>query len=107
MTLYARNRVLRFRQIVGDTLLAFGIGFFVWLGNLVDRLVHRLEAPGRLLQGAGDDLAGVASGAGSKVDDLPFVGDRLRAPFDVVAAGGRTVRSAGLTQQRVVADLAL
>lgn len=89
MVLYARNELLRARQIVADA----GVAFFWWLGNLVNRLVHELEAPGRLLQSAGE-------GAGGRVDDLPVVGDRLAAPFEAVAR-------AGVSQQDVVGDLAL
>lgn len=107
MVLYAHSGGLRARQLANDTLLAAGVAFFWWLGNLVNRLVHELEAPGRLLEGAGGDLTGAASGASGRVDDLPVVGDRLAAPFDAVAEGGRSLARAGVSQQDVVGDLAL
>ena len=93
MVLYARNELLRARQIVADAAVVAAVAFFWWLGNLVNRLVHELEAPGRLLQDAGE-------GAGGRVDDLPVVGDRLATPFEAVAR-------AGVSQQDVVQDLAL
>jgi hypothetical protein len=93
MVVYARNPVLRTRQQLTDAIVLAGVAVFWWLGNQVNRLVHELEAPGRFLQDAG-------SGAAGRVDDLPVVGDRLASPFEAVAR-------AGVSQQDVVADLAL
>lgn len=107
MRLYARNELVRSRQIIGDALVAAWVVGWVVVGRALHDLVATLADAGRVLEDAGDDFARSAGGAGSRVDDLPVLGDRLAEPFDAVAAGGATVARAGVAQQDAVMTLAL
>ncbi len=106
MTLYAQDPVLRTRQLVTDAAVAVWVVAWVLVARFLHELLVRLESPGRLQEDAGGRLAGAGGGAGDRVDDLPGIGDRLRAPFDAVAQGGEAVVRAGAEQQDVAGSLA-
>jgi hypothetical protein len=107
MRLYAADPVFRGRQVVTDVLVALWVGAWVLVGRFVHGVVGELGGAGRLLEDGGTDLARAAGGAGTGVDDLPVVGDRLAAPFRAVAEGGAALEGAGLAQQDAVGTLAL
>ena len=106
MTLYAQDPVLRTRQVVTDAAVAVWVVAWVAVARGLHELLSRLEGPGRLLEDAGGRLAGASGGAGDRIGGLPGVGDRLQAPFDAVADGGRAVVEAGASQQDVAGSLA-
>lgn len=103
---YARDELLRSRQIIADALVAAWVVAWIVVGRTVHALVTELARAGRFLEDAGGDFSRSASGGGAGVDDLPVVGDRLRAPFDAVAGAGTAVADAGVAQQEAVATLA-
>jgi len=107
MTLYAQDPVLRTRQVVSDVAVAVWVVAWLLLAWALHELLRHLERPGALLEDAGGRLVGAAGGAGDRVAGLPGVGDRLRAPFDAVADGGRAVVRAGASQQDAAGSLAL
>jgi hypothetical protein len=91
--------------------LDLGVVLWCWLwirlAAAVKGVVLRLQEPGRLLQNAGNSLAGGLEEAASKVAGAPLVGDRLRDPLAAAASAGHAVADAGATTTTVVARLAL
>src|SRR4051812_37649451 len=79
----------------------------LWAGRETFRVVELLAGPGERIERAGTGFAGSVDRIGDRVDDLPGIGDALRAPFDAVAGAGQELESAGQAQQEVVRRLAL
>lgn len=98
---------MRRRQILGDLGAIAWIGLWVWIGLGLRELIGRLAESGRTLERAGDDLSGAGARIGERLQDLPIVGDALRAAFGSVAQTGQSLTEAGVAQQDVVAALAL
>jgi hypothetical protein len=107
MKLYAELPFYRARQILVDLLVVAWAALWVLIGRFLFTLIGKLAEPGRRLEGAGSDLAGTASGAGSRVADVPLVGKYLEAPFGSLERVGQTLQEAGQTQQNTVHTLAL
>ena len=107
MKIYGDSPSFRTRQLLSDAGLAAWIGLWIWVGMRVRELVDRLAAPGRSIEDAGSDFAGVVGDLGSDVGGLPVVGDALQAPFETVAGAGRYLRDAGAAQQDAVHTLAV
>jgi hypothetical protein len=59
------------------------------------------------LAGAGDSLSQNMTAAGDAVDQVPFIGDQVREPFDRMSAAGQSLADAGRGQQEVVDRLAV
>ena len=95
------------RQFVTDLLVVAWIGFWVWAALKLYDLVEKLAVPGEKLARAGDGMAGGLSDAGSKVDNVPGVGNDLAGPFNSAADSAKAIADAGREQQQVVHDLAL
>lgn len=106
MKLYAEMPRYRNRQVLQD--LALGVWGYVWIriGLHVKSLVDRLAEPGVTIERAGDGFAGTLSDIGSKVADVPLVGESLQTPFNAAGEAGRILERAGIAQQDVVHTLA-
>ena len=107
MTWYAETSPKRTSQQLGDAAMAAWTLLWLWVGDAVHDAVRRLGAPGRELEEAGGSLAGGLRGAADRADDVPVVGDSLRAPLDAAAGAGDAVARAGVAQQEAVGTLAL
>ena len=107
MKLYAESRRYRARQLVSDAAVVVWVVLWIEVGLHVHDLVTALAAPGRAVENAGLSFARSVESTGGEIDDLPVVGDALRAPFDAIAGAGRTLESAGHDQQQLVLSLAL
>lgn len=107
MTWYAETGPLRTRQLVLDALVALWVLVCLRLGLAVHSTVSRLAAPGRELEDAGGGLTRGLTDAAGRAQDVPLVGDGLRAPLDAAAAAGGAVARAGAAQQEAVGALAL
>lgn len=107
MTWYAETSGKRVAQQITDAVVAGWVLLWLWVGNIVHDAVRRLGAPGRELEEAGGSLAGGLRGAANRADDVPVVGDGLRAPLDAAAGAGDALARAGLAQQDAVGTLAL
>jgi hypothetical protein len=105
--LYAELPARRLRQVLLDVLVLALLALCVWAGREVYDTVGLLAGPGRSIEQAGSGFAGSLDRAGDRIDDLPGIGDGLRAPFDAVAGAGRQLEEAGRAQQEVVARVAL
>lgn len=107
MSWYAETPALRSRQLLLD--VAVVVWVLVWwrIGAAVHTAVSRLAEPGRDLEAAGDRISGGLSGAADGADDVPLVGDGLRAPLDLAAEAGQSLSSAGAAQQDAVQVIAL
>jgi hypothetical protein len=107
MKLYAELPRYRFRQLARDFVTLLWIALWVRIGFRIHELVSALAGPGRIVEGAGNDLVRSAEEASRGLADVPVIGGALRVPFEAIAGAGRTLHSAGSTQQDVVATLAL
>lgn len=107
MKLYAELPGARIRQLTGDVFIVLWIAGWVWVGRFVHSLVQKLAAPGRLIEGAGSDLAKNAGGVDARVSEVALIGKFLKEPFESLERVGRTLQDAGQDQQSAVQTLAL
>jgi hypothetical protein len=106
MKFYADGPVRRSRQVSGDVLLVAWTALWIWLATVVRDATLALAGPGRRMQEAGGGLAGRLRDAGSAVDDVPLVGDQVRAPFDGAGRAAEQLAAAGAAQVEAVQHLA-
>jgi hypothetical protein len=106
MKLYADGQVRRTRQLTGDVLLVGWVALWLWLANVVHDATMALAAPGRKIASAGDGLAGRMRDAGSRLDDVPLIGDKVRSPFDGAGRAADQMAAAGTSQVEAVQHLA-
>ena len=107
MKLYAERPARAVGQLVADVLVLLALVACVQAGRETYRVVELLAGPGQRIEQAGTGFAGSVDRLGDRIDNLPGIGDALRAPFDAVAGAGRELQSAGQAQQEVVHRLAL
>ncbi|MDQ1246374.1 MAG: hypothetical protein QG597_742 [Actinomycetota bacterium] len=107
MKFYADTPTRKTRQILSDVWFVFWCALWVWVAVRLHNLIVPLGAPGEQLAGAGDSLSQNMTEAGDAVDGLPFIGDRVRDPFDRMSEAGQSLADAGRGQQEVVDKLAL
>ena len=107
MKWYADDPSRRARQVALDLGVVLWCWLWIRIAAEVKDVVLRLQEPGRLLENAGNSLAGGLTDAASKVSGTPLIGDRLRDPLAAAAGAGRAVADAGATTTTVVARLAL
>jgi len=107
MKLYAELPGYKSRQIVADGFVVLWVASWVWIGRFIYSLVEKLAAPGRLIEGAGSDLAGSAAGVDARVAEVPVIGRLLEVPFESLERVGRTLQDAGQDQQTVVHTFAV
>jgi hypothetical protein len=92
---------------VTDIFIVVWISFWVWSATTVYDTVMKLAVPGEKIEGAGEGMAGGLSDAGSKVDNVPAVGDALATPLDRAAGAAEALADAGRQQQDAVHNLAI
>jgi hypothetical protein len=105
--LYADKPSVGLRQFVTDIFIVVWISFWVWSATTVYDTVMKLAVPGEKIEGAGEGMAGGLSDAGSKVDNVPAVGDALATPLDRAAGAAEALADAGRQQQDAVHNLAI
>lgn len=106
MKLYADSPVRRSLQLVGDVLLVGWVWLWVWTAQTLREATLALAGPGEQLRDAGTGLAEQLRSAGSRVGDLPLVGDEVRAPFDGAGGAAERIAAAGQAQVDAVESLA-
>lgn len=107
MKWYADTPGRRAQQVALDLGVVLWCWLWIRLAMGIKGVVLRLQEPGRLLQNAGNSLAGGLTDAASRVSGTPLIGDRLRDPLAAAATAGHAVADAGSTTTTVVARLAL
>ena len=106
MVLYASRPARRTAQVLGDVLLVFWFVAWITLGGIVHDATMALAEPGRRTTSVGTGLAENFRDAGSAVEEVPFVGDSVRAPFDRAAESADGLADAGRDMVRAVERLA-
>lgn len=107
MKLYADLPVRRTFQVLGDALLLAWVLLCVWLARAVHEATLALAVPGREIDAAATAMAGRLRDAGGSVEDLPWVGESARAPFDGAGGAAEDLAAAGRAQVEAVGTLAL
>jgi hypothetical protein len=107
MRVYAETPGFRLRQALIDLGTGGWIILWIWIGVSIHELIQKLAGPGRTIEQAGTNFAGSLRSAGSKVAEIPLVGEALRAPFEGAAEGGDALQRAGAAQQDAVSTLAI
>ncbi len=105
-TLYAADQVRATRQALGDLLLVVWVVAWWRIAQSVHDATLRLAGPGRQLRDSGTGLSTRMHDAASAVEGAPFIGDRLRAPFDGAGQAADQLADAGTAQVQAVQDLA-
>ncbi len=106
MKVYADGSVRRTRQMLGDVLLVLWVVLWLKLAYVVHDATLALATPGRKIEAAGGGLAVKLRDAGSAVGDVPFVGDKVRSPFDGAGKAADQIADAGASQVAAVEHLA-
>ncbi len=106
MKVYADGPVRRTRQMLGDVLLVLWVVLWLKLAYVVHDATLALATPGRKIEAAGGGLASRLRDAGSAVGDVPFVGDKVRSPFDGAGQAADQIAAAGTAQVEAVQHLA-
>jgi hypothetical protein len=107
MKLYAETPGRRTAQIVADLLLVVWLLAWAWAGSVVHDATLELAGPGRQLTESATGLSGALTDAGGTLDDVPLIGDEVRAPFDEASGAADRLAEAGRDQVRSVERLAL
>lgn len=107
MKLYAELPGRLARQVLLDLVVLAWSWLWVQAGLSTYRAALRLAEPGRVLQGAGQDLSRALGDAASRTTDVPLVGDRLAAPLSAAGDAARRLADAGAGEQSAAARLAL
>lgn len=107
MKLYADTPARRARQLVTDLLFVLWLVSWVWIGSAVHDGTMAVAGPGRQTAESASSLASGLADAGSRLDDVPLIGDGIATPFDQAAVASERIAEAGRAQVRAVERLAL
>ena len=105
MKLYAERLPTAIRQLLIDVVVVIWVYLWIRAGLWVHDMVEKLAVPGQKLQSAGTGIADNLADAGSKVNQVPLVGDQLVKPFDGAANAARALSDAGRQQQQIVGQM--
>lgn len=106
MKLYADLAPHRARQVIGDLGLVCWVVLWIWLANVVHDATMKLAVPGREIEEAGSDMADRLRDAGSRVSDIPLIGEGASTPFDGAGSSADRIAEAGRAQVEAVETLA-
>jgi len=107
MQLYAADPVRRVRQVLVDVVTVALIIVFVVLGRAVGASIAALGAVGQRVQEAGSGFRSTMSSAARRLEDLPFAGQAVGAPFRKASEAATTLADAGADQQAAAEHTAL
>ncbi|MGW5361855.1 hypothetical protein [Actinopolymorpha pittospori] len=107
MKLYADAPGRRNAQVLMDLLTVVWIWVSIRIAVSVHSWLNGFATAGQELEDAGSGIEQKVSQASGQISGLPAVGDALRAPLDAIAGTGRSIATAGQTQQDVVHNAAL
>lgn len=106
MKIYADTSARRSAQLLGDLLLVAWVYLWVQTAGTVRDATLSLGEPGRQIADAGTGLAQQMRDAGSSIEDVPLVGEEIRAPFDGAGSAAERIAAAGQAQVEAVETLA-
>ncbi|MCD2194112.1 hypothetical protein LQ327_12075 [Actinomycetospora endophytica] len=106
LLLYAERPRRRLLQMITDLAVAVWVVLVVTAAIALHDTVLALQAPGRGLTSAGDQVRGVFAGAARAADGVPLVGDRLSGAFTPGTDAGGALADAGRAQVEAVAAIA-
>ena len=107
MKLYADTSARRTRQLVTDLLFVLWLAMWVWIGSAVHDGTMAVAGPGRQTAESASSMASGLADAGSRLDDVPLIGDGIATPFDKASSASDQIAAAGRAQVRAVERLAL
>ncbi len=105
MLLYAERPRRRMLQVLCDLAVVVWVVLVVTAAIALHDTVLALQAPGRGLTSAGDQVSGVFDGAAQAAGGVPFVGDRLSGAFSPGTQAGVALADAGRAQVEAVAAI--
>lgn len=106
MKLYADTPVRRTRQVAGDLLFVLWLVLWVYVAGVVHDATTELADPGRQAERAAERLSGGLGDARDSLADVPLVGERVAAPFDLATDASDELAQASRDQVRAVESLA-
>lgn len=102
MKLYADTPLRRSRQIFGDLWVLAWAALSIWLATMVYDVTMKLAVPGRKMESAATTMGEKLRDAGSSVDGVPMVGDKLSKPITGAGGAADSLADAGRTQAEAV-----
>ena len=106
MKLYADAPARRAVQVATDVLFVVWLVAWAWVGTVVHDGTMELAGPGRQTAESASSLASNLEDAGSRLDDVPFIGDGIATPFDKASGASDRLADAGRSSVRAVERLA-
>ncbi|HEY2221880.1 hypothetical protein [Actinomycetospora sp.] len=106
LLLYAERPRRRMLQILTDLAVVVWVVLVATAAIALHDTVLALQAPGRGLTSAGDQVRGAFDGAAQAAGGVPLVGDRLSGAFTPGTDAGTALADAGRAQVEAVAAIA-
>lgn len=106
MKLYADPSARRVTQVFADVAVVLWLVAWAWVGLTVHDATLELAGPGVQLESSATGMASGLREAGSALDDVPLVGDRVSSPFERAAGGADELAAAGRAEVAAVERLA-
>lgn len=106
MKLYADAPLRRLRQIIADLLFLAWLASWMWIALVVHDGTLELAGPGHQIASSATGMAEGLTDAGSRLDDVPLIGDGVALPFDKAADASYSLADAGRAQVGAVERLA-
>lgn len=109
MTWYARPSWRLVRQLIADAFVAAWLIGWWFAGRLADATVRALAGPVRQAAQSADELRRQVADAAVQTASIPYLGQRIRQPFDAMAASladlgaSASAQAAGIEQAATVA----
>ncbi|WP_165064008.1 hypothetical protein [Marisediminicola senii] len=107
MRFYSDYPAARTAQIAADIVAVTIVVASIVSGWAVYSFVRVFADLGAQLEGAGSEFRATMADAADAVDDIPFVGGGVRAPFDDASDAGAVLQAAGIDQQAMVQQVAV
>ncbi len=95
ITLYADLPARRARQLLADLSAVVWICCWGYAARVVHDSIAALRGPTDTVRDAGNTFASQMTSAADQLSSLPFIGDRLKAPFEGLTGTGQTIAQAG------------
>jgi hypothetical protein len=95
MKMYADTTGRRTAQILADVAVLVWVALWSWCGRVVHDTTLQLLGPAQRLESAGSTFGSTMQDAGSRLRQVPLVGEDLQGPFQRAAGTGTAIRDAG------------
>ena len=93
--LYASTPGRALLQAVADFIVIMWLVLWYAVGRVVYKALEAVAAVGHRVQDGADGISSNLNSAGSKVDGVPLIGDKLKAPLSAAGSAAHQIAEAG------------